>query len=175
MEIWAMVTTGQRAAAMTLVLGALGGCDTPKQMPAAAPVLGMYRNLAETGARIDGETAAEMISSYRRNHGLKPLVLDPALVRIAAADADGMAAAAKPASADGVKAKVAAAGFRAPAANLSAGYQTFAEAFSGWRESPAHDRVMLDPKADRMGIATAYAPGTKYRVFWTLVVAEKPR
>jgi uncharacterized protein YkwD len=31
---------------------------------------------------------------------------------------------------------------------------------------------MLDPRADRMGIATAYAPGTKYRVFWAMIVAD---
>jgi uncharacterized protein YkwD len=170
-----MLTTRGRAAALMILLTVLGGCDVAKAPPSAGPVLGMYRNLAEAGASIDAETAAEMIGSYRRNHGLKPLVLDPALMRIAGAEADAMAAVAKPASADAVKAKAAAAGYRLPAANVSAGYQTFAEAFSGWRESPAHDRVMLDSKADRMGIATAYAPGTKYRVFWTLVVAPAPR
>jgi uncharacterized protein YkwD len=176
MAIFGLTTKRGSAAALTMVLAALGGCDTAtKAPPSAAPVLGMYRNLAEAGARIDAETAAEMIGSYRRNHGLKPLALDPALMRVATAEADAMAAAAKPASADGAKAKAARAGYRAPAANVSAGYQTFAEAFSGWRESAAHDRVMLDAGADRMGIATAYAPGTKYRVFWTLVVAGAPR
>ena len=40
-------------------------------------------------------------------------------------------------------------------ANLSAGYRRLAEAFSGWRDSPQHDRVMKDAKAKRMGIATA--------------------
>jgi uncharacterized protein YkwD len=153
------------------LLAMLAGCDTPREPPAPAqPVLGMYRNLAAVGARIDSETAAEMISAYRRNHGLKPLRLDSTLAGLAEREAGAMAADAKPVSAEAVKAK-AAAGYRAPAANVSAGYQTFAEAFSGWRESPSHDRVMLDPRADRMGIATAYAPGTKYRVFWTLIVA----
>lgn len=164
------------AAALAATLAALAGCDKPAAPPrAAAPALGMYQNLAQAGGRVDAETAAEMISAYRHNHGLKPLEVDPALMRLAVADADAMAASARPASADGVKAKAAAAGFRSPAANLSAGYQTFAEAFSGWRESPGHNGVMLDPKADRMGIATAYAPGTKYRVFWTLVVAQAAR
>ena len=63
-------------------------------------------------------------------------------------------------------------GVRGAASNLSAGYHTLAEAFSGWRDSPAHNRVMLDGRATRMGIATAYAPGSKYKVYWALVVAE---
>ena len=167
-----------QASALALALSGilLGGCDTaPVPSPTAqAPVLGMYRNLAERDARIDADTAAEMISAYRRKHGLKPLVLDPTLMRIAETEAASMAAAAQPASADSVKAKATAAGFRTPAANLSAGYQTFAEAFSGWRESKGHDAVMLDASADRMGIATAYGPGTKYRVFWAMVVADRP-
>ena len=170
-----MTKTLAKSAVLAAFLAALAGCSTPEPPARAAPVLGMYDNLARPNARIDAETAVDMISAYRRNHGLKPLVLDPALARIAASEAEAMAAAAKAASADAVKAKGAAAGFRAPAANLSAGYQTFAEAFSGWRESPAHDRVMLDRTATRMGIAAAYAPGTKYRVFWTLVVADAPR
>ena len=57
-------------------------------------------------------------------------------------------------------------------ANLSAGYHTLAEAFSGWRESAPHDATMLDPRATRMGIATAYAPGSKYKVYWALLTAK---
>jgi uncharacterized protein YkwD len=166
------IQAGVLALALSGIL--LGGCDRASvERPAAhAPVLGMYRNLAESDARVDADTAAEMISAYRRKHGLKPLILDATLMRIADGEAVSMAASAQPASADSVKMKVAAAGFRAPVANLSAGYQTFAEAFSGWRESKGHDAVMLDPRADRMGIATAYAPGTKYRVFWAMIVAD---
>ncbi|NNC01122.1 CAP domain-containing protein, partial [Corallococcus exiguus] len=63
----------------------------------------------------------------------------------------------------------------APTANLSAGYHTLAEAFSGWRESPQHDRVLLDPRATRMGIATAFTPNSKYKVYWVLVVAAGQR
>jgi uncharacterized protein YkwD len=46
-----------------------------------------------------------------------------------------------------------------------------AEAFSGWRESPQHNRVLLDSRATRIGIATAYAPNSKYKVYWALAVA----
>ena len=56
--------------------------------------------------------------------------------------------------------------------NIGAGYHTLAEAFSGWRESRPHNANMLNPRVRRIGIATAYAPGTKYKVFWALVLAD---
>ena len=31
---------------------------------------------------------------------------------------------------------------------------------------------MLDPAAARMGIATAYAPNSKYKVYWAPLVAR---
>jgi uncharacterized protein YkwD len=62
--------------------------------------------------------------------------------------------------------------FRSFLANFSAGYRTFAEAFSGWRESKVHDATMLAPRATRIGLATAQAPNSKYKIFWTMVVVE---
>ena len=55
--------------------------------------------------------------------------------------------------------------------NVSAGYHTLAEAFSGWRESPPHRATMLNKDATRMGIAAIYSPKSKYKVFWTLILA----
>jgi hypothetical protein len=31
---------------------------------------------------------------------------------------------------------------------------------------------MLNKQATRMGIAAVYAPGTKYKVFWALILAS---
>ena len=55
--------------------------------------------------------------------------------------------------------------------NIGAGYHTLAEAFSGWRDSPPHNANMLKGGVTHMGIATAYAPNSKYKVFWTLILA----
>jgi uncharacterized protein YkwD len=55
--------------------------------------------------------------------------------------------------------------------NISAGYHTLAEAFSGWRDSPPHKANMLKSGVTKMGIAAVYAPNTKYKVFWTLILA----
>jgi uncharacterized protein YkwD len=57
--------------------------------------------------------------------------------------------------------------------NVGAGYHTLAEAFSGWRDSPTHRANMLKAGVDRLGIAAVYAPKSKYKVFWALVLAAK--
>ena len=92
-------------------------------------------------------------------------------VEAARREATAMAGSDKPAQADAVKARLARDGQPGAEANLSAGYRRLAEAFSGWRDSPQHDRVMKTPGATRMGIATAYAPGSKYQVYWALILA----
>ena len=61
---------------------------------------------------------------------------------------------------------------RAAVENISAGYHTLAEAFSGWRDSPPHRANMLNANVTKMGIAATYAPNTKYKVFWALVLAK---
>jgi uncharacterized protein YkwD len=98
--------------------------------------------------------------------------VDPELQRLAEAEVAAMALADRPSRAQTVKSAVGRLGFSDVNANLSAGYHTLAEAFSGWRESPPHDATMLDPRATRMGIATAYAPGSKYKVYWALLTAK---
>lgn len=150
---------------------AMAGCTISE--PAAPAIPAFYQPLTAPGARIDNEAARATISAYRLNNGLKPLANDASLQALAQAEAQAMARADRPGAAEAVKAKASAAGFGGEglSANVSAGYHTFAEAFSGWRESPAHDRTMRAASATRMGIATAFAPGSKYQVYWVLVVA----
>lgn len=135
-----------------------------------------YRRLDVPGRALDPASSLSMINQYRGNAGLPPLVWDPALGRVAQADVDGMASIDRVHSTDeaGLDRELAAAGvpYATFKANFSAGYRTFAEAFSGWRESAVHNATMLSPKATRVGLATAYAPNSKYKVFWTLVVVE---
>jgi uncharacterized protein YkwD len=163
----------RRFAVLCSALAALGlaltGCTEAPKPQSGQPTF--YANLGNAGSRVDAATARAMISAYRMNNGLAVLTLDPALVQAAQAEADIMAAADKPSSADAIKAKLAARGLGRTEVNLSAGYRTLAEAFSGWRDSPQHDKVMKTQGATRMGIATAYAPGSKYKVYWALVIA----
>jgi uncharacterized protein YkwD len=134
-----------------------------------------YRSLAQYGVEVDAGTAQSMISAYRQNNGLGPVTLDAELTRLADAQARAMAARDKLDHnlAGPLRERIRKSGFDASVAaeNISAGYHTLAEAFSGWRDSPHHRNNMLLKGATRMGIATAYAPNSKYKVFWTLILA----
>ncbi len=168
------MTKGLKFSFVALAL-ALGSCaETPAPVQIAEPA--MYRSLATPGAVVDAEAARAMLSLYRTNKGLSALVVDPGLQRVAEDQARAMAAAgAISHTAHGtLTQRLDAAGYRTNTAveNVSAGYHTLAEAFSGWRDSPPHNRNMLDPKMRRMGVATAYAPGARYKVFWALVMTD---
>ncbi|WP_235987809.1 CAP domain-containing protein [Roseibium aggregatum] len=136
-----------------------------------------YRSMARVDAAVDQQTAAQMISQYRANSGLGPVTVDPALTAIALSQARAMAKAgdvrASLPKAQQLETRMASIGEPGTYAveNVSGGYRTLAEAFSGWRDSPKHNKVMLDDKATRLGIATAYAPNAKHKVFWSLVMA----
>ena len=134
-----------------------------------------YRSMANPTAELDAATAASMISGFRQNNGLGAVVLDPALMQLAQTEAQSMAARDKiDSDAKGAFARrMKAAGFdsKVSAENISAGYHTLAEAFSGWRDSPPHRANMLKPGVTRMGIAAVYTPSSKYKVFWTLILA----
>jgi uncharacterized protein YkwD len=154
----------------TLVL--LGGC-TGGDPPLGEP--SFYRKMTEPGAQLDAATAASMISGYRANNGLAAVSVDPELMKLAQAQAEAMASRDK---LDhnvirGFNERLKAHGYRAKTAaeNIGAGYHTLAEAFSGWRDSPPHRANMLLEGATRMGIAAVYAPKSKYKVFWALILA----
>jgi uncharacterized protein YkwD len=159
---------------------ALGGClFTDSDPPTGDP--SFYRSLAQANAQFDAKAAQSMISGYRRNNGLGAVTLDPALMRLAEEHARSMAASNRldhdlgrsfpqRLKRGGYDAKFA-------AENIGAGYHTIAEAFSGWRDSSSHRANMLLTGATRMGIAAVYSPNSKYKVFWTLILAapdDKP-
>jgi uncharacterized protein YkwD len=161
---------GLAAIAALALLAACAGAGDP---PAGEP--SFYRSLAETGAQVDAATAASMISGYRGNNGLTAVSVDPELMKLAQAQAQAMAGRDK---LDhnvirAFDARLKGQGYRARTAaeNIGAGYHTLAEAFSGWRDSPPHRANMLLNGATRMGIAAVYAPKSKYKVFWALILA----
>jgi uncharacterized protein YkwD len=155
------------------LLVALGGCAAD-YVPTGQP--SFYVNLAQPGAKLDAAAAASMISGYRANNGLSEVALDPKLMALAEAQAALMAKrdkldhnASKP-----FVTRLKASGYDAKRAaeNISAGYHTMAEAFSGWRDSAPHRANMLLNGATRMGIAAVYTPASKYKVYWALILAE---
>lgn len=168
-----LVSIGRRAAVVAL-LAAVAACSRGPAPQDKQPAF--YQRLDITGRAVDPASSLSMVNQYRGNNGLAPLVWDPALARIAQGQSDRMAMADKVHSvADAhLDADLAGAGvgYVGYLANFTAGYRTFAEAFSGWRESKVHNATMLAPRATRIGLATAQAPNSKYKVFWTMVVVE---
>ena len=170
-----MKSTIARLAAGALAVAGLAACGltADRDPPAGQP--SFYRSLASAGASLDAAAAQSMISGYRRNNGLSAVTLDPTLMRLAEEQARAMATRDKMDHnvAGAFGARVQKSGFDAKIAveNIGAGYHTLAEAFSGWRDSPGHRANMLKGGATHMGIAAVYAPNSKYKVFWSLVLA----
>lgn len=158
--------------AVALGFAALGGC-AGSEPPPAEPTF--YQSMAQPDVQVDATAAASMISGYRSNNGLGAVVVDPELMRFAGEQAHAMAAhdkmdhdVARPFA---ERIRNAGLGGSVAVENISAGYHTLAEAFSGWRDSPPHRANMLNRGVARMGIAAVYAPKSKYKVFWALVLA----
>ena len=160
-----------RMAAALALLG-FSSCASDAPPPAGQP--SFYRNLAQ-GGQLDPAAAQSMISGYRGNNGLGAVTIDPDLMRLAEEHSRNMAARDKLDHdvGKGFNQRMRGSRFDAKVAveNISAGYHTLAEAFSGWRDSPPHRANMLNKGVTRMGIAAIYSPKSKYKVFWTLILA----
>jgi uncharacterized protein YkwD len=158
--------------AAALALLAFSGCAGDAPPPTGEP--SFYRNLAE-GGQLDPAAAQSMISGYRANNGLGAVTLDPALMKLAEEHSRNMVVRDKLDHNVGkaFQQRIRGSGYDAKVAveNISAGYHTLAEAFSGWRDSPPHRANMLNRGVTRMGIAAIYSPRSKYKVFWTLILA----
>lgn len=103
-----------------------------------------------------------MLNAYRMTVGTGPLAVDPGLdataQNLAAAYAQSGSAPKLPAGAVGMR--------------LSAGYATFAETFSGWRNSPEDAAAIAEGSARRAGLGVAYEPNSAYGVYWVLVLDD---
>ena len=171
-----MTDTRPRLLRPALRLAALAALVMPAACTTEPPSEpSFYKSLANPGAQVDAEAAASMISGYRQNNMLGAVAVDPTLMRLADEQTRAMVARDKLDHnvGRGFRDRMTASGFDAKVAveNVSAGYHTLAEAFSGWRDSPPHKANMLKNGVTRMGIAAVYAPNSKYKVFWTLILA----
>jgi uncharacterized protein YkwD len=170
------VPNAWRAGSSVLAAAMVVACAGGDRDPPASGEPTFYRSMAAVGAQVDAGAAASMISGYRRNNGLGAVTVDPTLMKMAAEQANAMAARDKLDHdvGRGFSQRIAGSGYDAKAAyeNVGAGYHTLAEAFSGWRSSPGHRANMLQRNVTHIGIAAAYAPRSKYKVFWALVLAS---
>lgn len=144
----------------------MAGCSSPH----------IENSLAARPEQVDLSEARDIISAYRRGHGLSALALDPALDQAAAAQAMAMARtdtlSHTVAGSLGERLGVAHVPNMTAAENVSAGYSSLADAIAGWRRSPPHNANLLDPDVRRMGIGSAYVQNSKYHVYWSLILTN---
>jgi uncharacterized protein YkwD len=161
------------ALCVAAMVGSLAGCAGGEAPAPSEPTF--YQNLARPDMSVDAAAAASMISGYRSNNGLGPLTVDPELMRMANEQTVAMAQHDKMDHDIGrpFQERVRTSPFKSAVVveNISAGYHTLAEAFSGWRDSPPHRANMLNRNVSRLGIAAAFSPNSRYKVFWALILA----
>lgn len=128
---------------------------------------------------LDSERARELINTYRKSKGLKPLKLSNELTEAAKAHSRDLAKWDRIShyGSDGSNPwdRVKRTGFKArlAAENVGTGQIDFQEVLRGWQESPGHNKNLLLSDADSMGIALVQDPKTEFKSFWTLVVGAK--
>jgi uncharacterized protein YkwD len=127
--------------------------------------------------RLDAERARDLVNAYRKQKGLRPLKLQPALTEAARAHSRDLARWDRIShfGSDGSNPwdRVKRAGYNAKltAENVGTGQVTIEEVMKGWQASPGHNKNLLLAEAEHMGIALAHDPKTEFKTFWTLVIA----
>jgi len=123
---------------------------------------GLTARMDQGGANLDRAEAINLINQFRATRGANPLVIDPSLNASAQELAAGYASSSnRPTKPDDGILQM----------QLSAGYPTFANTFSGWRSRTSDAAAIADPDATRVGIGVAYAPNSTFGVHWVLLLA----
>src|SRR5499427_1779986 len=131
--------------------------------------------MAVTATLAHADDMAEMISRYRREHGLSVVKTDPQLTAIAERQAKAMAASGimDHSVAGSFSSRVSSVNANRAAENIAAGTKTWADTLRMWQNSPGHNANLLQAKADSVGVAVARNENTRYKIFWAMVIAEK--
>src|SRR4030081_3340749 len=118
------------------------------------------------------ESPADMISSYRVQHGEERVVMDSKLTRIAHEQAEAMAAKDKLDHdvLGGFTSRVNSAGAGRAAENIAYGYESFAKTLNQWIDSAGHRKNLLLHDASRVGVASSKS-STTGRTYWAMVSA----
>ncbi len=132
-----------------------------------------------SSTRLSASKAQALINRYRKENGLGPVTLHPLLARAAKSHSSDLAKWDRIShyGSDGSNPwqRVQKVGYKArlAAENVGTGQASIEEVFRGWQESESHNRNLLMEGAEHMGIALVVAPETKFRTFWTLVLAAE--
>ena len=151
--------------------------NIPKGTFERAPV-GALADRDYSHTQLDADKARELINTYRKQKGLKPLRLNPALTEAAKAHSRDLAKWDRIShyGSDGSNPwdRVKRAGYNAKLAaeNVGTGQTTIEEVMKGWQASTGHNKNLLLSDAQEMGIALVQDPRTEFKTFWTLVVGS---
>ena len=139
----------------------------------AAAMLAALALSAPARAEDLAAAAQAAISHYRAAHGLPPVTVDPKLMALAAEQARAMAKADELEHDVGHSFQARVASYHPDIAveNIAAGTRTFASTLALWKHSPGHDANLRRTGVTRFGIASAPSPQSRYKVFWSLIMA----
>ena len=141
---------------------ALAGCSSSAPAGGGALAPGLSARMDAPGASLDRATAVSLVNAFRATNGFPPLASDAGLDGSAQALANQYSATGSaPRTPAGVSSM-----------KLSAGYATFAETFSGWRNNPADAAGLLVPNATRMGVAVAFNAASSYGIHWVVILDD---
>lgn len=148
-----------RLAAAALVALTIAGCSAGGGAPLSS---GLAARMDQPGANLNRAEALGIVNAYRATVGSGGLTADGGL------DTNAQALAAAYAK-SGTAPKMP---DDAVAMRVSAGYATFADTFSGWRNSPADAQVLAAGAATRAGVGVAYEANSTYGVYWVLILED---
>lgn len=132
------------------------------------------RDYSET--KLDAEKARDLINAYRKEKGLKPLRINMELTNAAKAHSRDLARWDRIShfGSDGSNPwdRVKRTGYNArlAAENVGTGQASIEEVIKGWKKSEGHNKNLLMPDVQHMGIALVQDPRTEFKTFWTLVL-----
>lgn len=152
---WRLLATPLCIAAI-LTLGSCTGFDN-----GALPA-GLTARMDAPGANLDRSAAIAMVNHFRANQGVNQVSEDADLDARAQALAAQYAQAGKPPASDNSGPGV---------VRYSAGYSTFADTFSGWRNAPEDAGALARPGVTRAGLGVAYVANSAYGVYWVLIMS----
>jgi len=133
----------------------------------------LFVSLGHASADPLSATAEGAISAYRREHGLPAVKIDAKLMQLAREQAQSMARAGVLDHNVGgsFQSRLGSANRSIAAENIAGGTHDFSSTLDLWKRSSGHRANLLKGGVTRMGVASAEAPETKYKVFWALILA----
>src|SRR5689334_2770973 len=122
-----------------------------KRLFIAVALAAIAFDAAAAGEAAYEQHLADLVNGYRKETGLRPLVVDRKLATLAQEHSRDMAKA-KRMSHDEFPDRVRRSGLAICVENVGWNYPTPQNQFEAWRKSPGHEHNMLDRRVDKMGI-----------------------